>query len=84
MYKRQLLDGFSGRATVSIGPLAFLAAGGAGALLAGHWLHMPPGIEAPATVAVETALAVSIGAGLATLFLTVRRRPRQIIGGDPA
>jgi multisubunit Na+/H+ antiporter MnhB subunit len=77
-----LLDGFSGRATVSIGPLAFLAAGGAGALYAGHWLHMPPGLEAPATVAVEAALAVSIGAGLATLFLTVRRRPRQIVGGD--
>lgn len=77
-----LLDGFSGRATVSIGPLAFLAAGGAGALFAGHWLHMPPGLEAPATVAVEAALAVSIGAGLATLFLTVRRRPRQIVGGD--
>lgn len=79
-----LLEGFSGRATVSIGPLAFLAAGGAGALFAGHWLHMPPGFEAPATVAVETALAVSIGAGLATLFLTVRRRPRQILGGDHA
>jgi len=77
-----LLDGFSGRATVSIGPLAFLAAGGAGALYAGHWLHMPPGLEAPATVAVEAALAVSIGAGLATLFLTVRRRPRPIVGGD--
>lgn len=79
-----LLEGVAGRVAVTVGPLAFLAAGGAGALLAGHWLHMPPGIEAPATVAVETALAVSIGAGLATLFLTVRRRPRQIIGGDPA
>lgn len=79
-----LLEGVAGRVAVTVGPLAFLAAGGAGALLAGHWLHMPPGIEAPATVAVETALAVSIGAGLATLVLTVRRRPRQIIGGDPA
>lgn len=79
-----LLEGFRGRVTVSIGPLAFLAAGGAGALFAGHWLHMPPGVEAPATVAVETALAVSIGAALATLFLTVRRRPRQVLGGDRA
>ncbi|MDO8394593.1 MAG: DUF4040 domain-containing protein [Dietzia sp.] len=79
-----LLEGVAGRVAVTVGPLAFLAAGGAGALLAGHWLHMPPGIEAPATVEVETALAVSIGAGQATLFLTVRRRPRQIIGGDPA
>ncbi|RKE65384.1 multisubunit sodium/proton antiporter MrpB subunit [Dietzia kunjamensis] len=77
-----LLEGFSGRVTISLGPLAFLAAGGAGALFAGHWLHMPPGVEAPATVAVEAALAVSIGAALATLFLTVRRRPQHIHRGD--
>ena len=75
-----LLEGFTGRGAVILGPLAFLSAGGVGALLAGHWLHMPPGIEGPATVAVETALALSIGAGLATLFLAVRRRPHQLVG----
>ncbi|EFV92543.1 hypothetical protein ES5_05580 [Dietzia cinnamea P4] len=77
-----LLEGVSGRVVVSVGPLAFLTAGGAGVLSAGHWLHMPAGLETPATVLVETALAVSIGAALATLFLTVRRRPRQVLGGD--
>ena len=77
-----LLEGLPGRVIVTLGPLAFLAAGGAGALFAGHWLHMPPGLEAPATVLVETALAVTIGAGLATIFLTVRRRPRRILAGD--
>ena len=77
-----LLEGLPGRAMVTVGPLAFLAAGGAGVLSVGHWLHMPAGIETPATVAVETVLAVSIGAALATLLLTVRRRPRQVLGGD--
>lgn len=77
-----LLEGVRGRVVLSVGPLAFLAAGGAGALSAGHWLHMPAGLETPATVVVETALAVSIGAALATLVLTVRRRPRQILGGE--
>lgn len=77
-----VLEGARGRVVLSVGPLAFLAAGGAGALTAGHWLHMPAGLETPATVAVETALAVSIGAALATLFLTVRRRPHQVLGGE--
>lgn len=78
----RVLHGARGRWLVAVGPAAFLAAGAAGLLTAGHWLRMPAGWEEAATIAVETALAVSIGAGLALLFLAVRRDTVRIGDGD--
>ncbi|MFN3338228.1 MAG: hydrogenase subunit MbhD domain-containing protein [Dietzia sp.] len=77
----RILHGSSGRWLVAIGPAAFLVAGGLGLLLAGHWLAMPPGWESAATIGVETALTVSIGAGLTLLFLAVRRDTARIGDG---
>ncbi|MGF0227406.1 hydrogenase subunit MbhD domain-containing protein [Dietzia natronolimnaea] len=77
----RILHGNRGRWLVAIGPTAFLAAGGLGLLLAGHWLAMPPGWESAATIGVETALTVSIGAGLTLLFLAVRRDTARIGDG---
>ncbi|MET3861057.1 multisubunit Na+/H+ antiporter MnhB subunit [Dietzia sp. 2505] len=77
----RILHGSRGRWLVAIGPTAFLAAGGLGLLLAGHWLAMPPGWESAATIGVETALTVSIGAGLTLLFLAVRRDTARIGDG---
>ncbi|MFN3602617.1 MAG: hydrogenase subunit MbhD domain-containing protein [Dietzia sp.] len=77
----RILHGSRGRWLVAIGPAAFLAAGGLGLLLAGHWLAMPPGWESAATIGVETALTVSIGAGLTLLFLAVRRDTARIGDG---
>lgn len=77
----RILHGNRGRWLVAIGPTAFLAAGGLGLLLAGHWLTMPPGWESAATIGVETALTVSIGASLTLLFLAVRRDTARIGDG---
>lgn len=77
----RVLHGSRGRWLVAIGPAAFLAAGGLGVLLAGHWLAMPPGWESAATIGVEAALTVSIGAGLTLLFLAVRRDTARIGDG---
>lgn len=77
----RILHGNRGRWLVAIGPTAFLAAGGLGLLLAGHWLAMPPGWESAATIGVETALTVSIGASLTLLFLAVRRDTARIGDG---
>lgn len=76
-----ILHGSRGRWLVVVGPAAFLAAGGLGLLLAGHWLAMPPGWESAATIGVETALTVSIGAGLTLIFLAVRRDTSRIGDG---
>ncbi|GAA1054010.1 hydrogenase subunit MbhD domain-containing protein [Dietzia natronolimnaea] len=77
----RILHGNRGRWLVAIGPTAFLAAGGLGLLLAVHWLAMPPGWESAATIGVETALTVSIGASLTLLFLAVRRDTARIGDG---
>ncbi|AVZ38502.1 MULTISPECIES: hydrogenase subunit MbhD domain-containing protein [unclassified Dietzia] len=77
----RILHGNRGRWLVAVGPAAFLAAGGLGLLLAGHWLAMPPGWESAATIGVETALTVSIGAGLTLIFLAVRRDTSRIGDG---
>lgn len=77
----RILHGNRGRWLVAIGPTAFLAAGGLGLLLAGHWLAMPPGWESAATIGVETALTVSIGASLTLLFLALRRDTARIGDG---
>jgi multisubunit Na+/H+ antiporter MnhB subunit len=51
------------------GPVAFLAVGFAGLVLADGFLALPPGLAKPLILAVEAPLTLSIAAGLALLLL---------------
>jgi len=57
------------RAALVFGPLVFLLAGLAGAVLAGGFLSLPPGIAGGAILAIEAALSVSIAVTLALLVI---------------
>ncbi len=54
---------------LAAGPLAFLAVGVAGLLLAGQFLAMPAGWTKPVILLIEAPLTLSIAAGLALLLL---------------
>ncbi|MFU8882149.1 MAG: hydrogenase subunit MbhD domain-containing protein [Rhodobacterales bacterium] len=57
------------RIALIIGPLAFLMAGVAGAILGAGFLVLPPGIAGIAILAIEVVLTVSIAVTLAFLVL---------------
>jgi multisubunit Na+/H+ antiporter MnhB subunit len=57
------------RVTLVIGPLVFMAIGGANAWLAGAFLGYPPGSAKPWILAIEFALMPSLVATLALLVL---------------
>ncbi|MFC7476454.1 hydrogenase subunit MbhD domain-containing protein [Dankookia sp. GCM10030260] len=65
------------RWAVVAGPLTFLAVGLLGYVWAGGFLAYPPAFAKPLILAIEAAMTISVGAGLAMLVAGPPERPDQ-------
>lgn len=65
------------RAVAVAGVLAFVLVAALGPLLGGAWLQLHPGWAGPVIIALESVLALAIGASLALVALSLRREPAR-------
>lgn len=70
--------GIAGEWFVALGTLSFIALAGATAVWGDGWLVLPEGGASAIILAIETLLAISIGVGLARIFVTNRRAEREV------
>lgn len=73
--QRPVVPPGSGRARVAavVGVLAFVLVAAVGPLLGGAWLQLDPAWAGPVVIVLESVLAVSIGAALALIALSLRQ-----------
>ncbi|GAA2179733.1 MnhB domain-containing protein [Leucobacter tardus] len=70
--------GIAGEWFVALGTLSFIALAGATAVWGDGWLVLPEAGASAIILAIEAVLAISIGVGLARIFVANRRAEREV------